>query len=139
MKYMVCKNCTDLFTGTLVKNGTIVVSYEDEEGSGERGRQVYRISTLEDGRKIKTAPICSTEYVIGDGDAEEYNGSRRYFWKPERRLVIDYDTEDFSSGMTLKQDTIIDDWMDNEDGTYEVSLDGVQKHRILAKDVTRIY
>ena len=138
MKYMVCKNCTDLFTRTLVKNGTMVISYEDEYG-GERGRQVYRISTLEDGRKIKTAPVCITEYVVGDGEAEEYNGSRKYFWKPERRLIIDYDTEDFSSGMILKQDTIIDDWVDNEDGTYEVSLDGIQKHRILAKDVTKIY
>lgn len=139
MKYMVTKNCTDFFTGTLVKNGTPVVSYEDEEGSGERGRQIYRIALLEDGRKIKVAPLCIVPHIVGDGEAEEYNGSRKYFWKPERRLIVEYETEDLSSGMMIKQDTIIDDWMDNEDGTYEISLDGIQKHRIMAKDTMRIY
>lgn len=138
MMYMINKNCTDLFTRTLVKNGTMVVSYEDEYGAGERGRQVYRICELEDGSKIKTAPCNVEPFIVGDGEVEDYS-VRRYFWKPEMRLIIDYDTEDLSSGMMIKQDTIVDDWMDNEDGTYEISLDGVTKQRIMKKDVTKIY
>lgn len=138
MKYFINKNCTDFYTNTLVKNGTIVVQYVDEEGQGERGRQVYRICTLEDGRVIKTVPHSVEEYIIGGWDVPDYS-DKRYFWKPEKRLLVDFDTEDYSSGGIIKKGTIIDDWMDNEDGTYEVSLDGVQQHRINKNDVTRIF
>jgi len=136
MKYMINRNCTDFFTKTLVKNGTILESYEDEEGAGERGRQKYRICTLEDGRRIKVIPLCVEPYIIG-GDIDYTE--RRYFWKPYMRLIVDEDTEDYTSGSIIKEGTIIDDWIDNEDGTYEVSLDGILKHRINKKDVTKIY
>src|SRR5574344_999475 len=138
MMYMINKNCTDFFTGTLVKNGTLVKSYVDEDGQGERGRQVYRICTLEDDRIVKVTPRSVEEYIIGDGDVADYT-EKRYFWKPDMRLIVDYDTEDYTSGSIIKEGTIIDDWIDNEDGTYEVSLDGVQKCRINKKDVTKIY
>lgn len=138
MKYFINKNCTDFYTNTLVKGGTIVVHYVDEDGQGERGRQVYRICTLEDGRVIKTVPHSVEEYIIGEEEVPDYS-DKRYFWKPEKRLLVDFDTEDYSSGGIIKKGTIIDDWMDNEDGTYEVSLDGVQQHRINKNDVTRIF
>jgi hypothetical protein len=63
---------------------------------------------------------------------------QRQLWHPEHRIMTVEDTEDYHSGKIIKKNTIMEDWIDNEDGTIEMTLDGIIVSRINKDSVIKI-
>lgn len=63
---------------------------------------------------------------------------QRQLWHPEYRVMTVEDTEDYHSGQTIKKNTIIEDWIDNGDGTIEMTLDGIIVSRLKKDSVIKI-
>ena len=134
MRYFINRNCTDQISGRLVKVGEDVS--DPIVIRNEHGQVFYRCTDM-NGCIIEVVSTCVEEFIPA-GVSPVYS-DKHYFWKPDMRLYIPEDTYDLTSAYFIKKKTIIEDWMDNEDCTYEISLDGVHKYRILKKDAEKVF
>jgi len=135
MDYRVIMKCKDRLTGNRIENGTIL---ECCDYLCEVGRNW--ISGYVDGVKIEVPEqfvMSVDEFNKGKDDIPVYGevDSRKYIWHPDRRIFTVEDTQDYNSSKIIKKHTIIDDWCDNGDGTYDISFDGVESYRISADSV----
>lgn len=135
MDYRVVMKCKDRLTGNRIESGTIL---EYCDYLCERGRNW--ISGYVDGVKIEVPErfvISVDEFNKGKDITIDFDNiqTRKYIWHPDRRIFTVEDTQDYNSSKIIKAYTIIDDWCDNEDGTYDISFDGIESYRITADSV----
>lgn len=126
------KNCTNQLTGTLIKGGSLLTN----KGEVRDGKQVWCTGQT-NGEDVKIPPNCVEPYIVGQWDAPSYEPVYKR-WHPDRSILVPDDVEDLSSCKLIKGGTVVDDWNDNQDGTYDITLNGIEVFRIREQDAMRL-
>ena len=128
---IVNRNCTNWIDETLVKGGSLLSDYATEQGS------MYCTGIVE-GKKVKVFTRCVEPFITNVVDIPSHEAIRQVFPKQEKRIIVADDAEDLNSVATVPKGTIAEDWIDNDDGTYELTVDGIHIWRIRAKSIDKL-
>lgn len=129
---LVNRNCTNQLTGELIKGGSFLQNYAPGDA-----KSIFCTGRV-NGVDVKIPMNCVEVYEVGTAEVPSYTPIHTFFPKQEKRIMVFKDSEDLNNPTYIKEDTIAEDWIDNEDGTYEFSVDGLDIHRVWAKDVIKL-
>jgi hypothetical protein len=132
MIMLVNKNCTNQLTGELIKCGSFI-----HDPVQCKDAPIFFIGKV-NGVDAKIPHNCMEEYEVGTAKMPSYEPIKTFFPKQDKRIKIMECSEDLHSSKMIPAGIVVEDWIDNEDGTYEFSIDGKNIQRILAKNVMKL-